>query len=103
MFNFYKNNFFIFDKGKPEKLARSFHLKNYQFQRKQNFNYMNTLVFTRNGEKFVEHQEWDEFSPMVTDKFQKIKEDEGILLVINMNIIIYFNLKHTRSLSHLLI
>ena len=63
---------------------------------------MNTLVFTRNGEKFVEHQEWDEFSPMVTDKFQKIKEDEGILLVINMNIIIYFNLKHTRSLSYLL-
>ena len=81
--------FFYLDKGKPEKLARSFHLKNYQFQRKQNFNYINTLVFTKNGEKFVEHQQWDEFSPVVTDKFKKIKEDEGILLVINLNIKTY--------------
>ena len=68
-------------KGKPDKNPRNFHLQNYQFQRNQDHMYMNTMVTIKNGEKMVEHQEWSEKTPLLTDKFQRIRAGEAMLLV----------------------
>ena len=42
---------------------------------------MNTMVTIKNGEKMVEHQEWSEKTPLLTDKFQRIRAGEAMLLV----------------------